>query len=143
MDENSGQGMETMEEEKTQELFTARMQEEKREKLERYRRLNRFAIPGQILFAGSSLMEQFPIGELLADLKLPYTIYNRGIGGYTTQELLDSMDICIYDLLPGTIFLNIGTNDISDPDCSVDRLIEMYEHLLRRIRERLPELIDD
>ena len=38
---------------------------EKADKLERYRRLNKFVKPGQILFVGSSLMEQFPILELL------------------------------------------------------------------------------
>ena len=34
---------------------------EKLEKLERYRRLNAFVRPYQILFAGSSLMEQIPV----------------------------------------------------------------------------------
>jgi len=41
------------------------MQHEKEDKVERYRRLNRFVRKGQIVFAGSSLMEQFPIYELL------------------------------------------------------------------------------
>ena len=113
---------------------------EKREKLERYRRLNAFVRPYQILFAGSSLMEQFPIGELLLDLKLPYTIYNRGIGGYTTQELLDSMDICIYDLLPDTIYLNIGTNDMNGPDYSESKLIGRYRSIIEGIYAHLPDV---
>lgn len=50
-----------------------------------------------------SLMEQFPIYEFLQDFDLPYTIYNRGIGGYTTQELLENMDVCIYALKPAYI----------------------------------------
>ena len=33
---------------------------EKQQKLERFRRLNRYVRKGQIVFAGSSLMEQFP-----------------------------------------------------------------------------------
>ena len=57
---------------------------EKADKLERYRRLNKFVKPGQILFVGSSLMEQFPILELLEGESLPLRVYNRGIGGYTT-----------------------------------------------------------
>ena len=44
----------------------------------RFRYLNEFVKPGQILFAGSSLMEQFPIQEFVADFDLPLTIYNRG-----------------------------------------------------------------
>ena len=36
---------------------------EKTLKLVRYDYLNRTVVPGQILFAGSSLMEQFPVHE--------------------------------------------------------------------------------
>ena len=65
---------------------------EKQDKIERFKRLNQFVKPGQILFAGSSLMEQFPIYEFLQDFDLPLTIYNRGVGGYTTTELMENME---------------------------------------------------
>ena len=35
---------------------------EKADQLERFRRLNPYVKPGQILFVGSSLMERFPMG---------------------------------------------------------------------------------
>ena len=38
---------------------------EQKEKIDKYRILNETVIKGQILFTGSSLMEQFPINELL------------------------------------------------------------------------------
>ena len=63
------------------------MQAEKRDKVNRFRRLNPFAVKGQILFVGSSLMEQFPIHELLMADRSPLIIYNRGIGGYTISDL--------------------------------------------------------
>ena len=47
---------------------------EKQQKLERFRRLNRYVRKGQIVFAGSSLMEQFPIYEFLLDFKLPFML---------------------------------------------------------------------
>ena len=119
-------------------LMMERFAAEKREKVERYRHLNMFVRPHQILFAGSSLMEQFPIYELLMDLQLPYTIYNRGIGGYTTQELLESMDVCIYDLQPDYIYLNIGTNDLNGPDYSQDEMIARYRSIVEGIYEHLP-----
>ena len=120
-------------------MFMARMKDEKREKVERYRHLNTMVRPHQILFVGSSLMEQFPIYELLLDQQLPYTIYNRGIGGYTTQELLESLDVCVYDLQPDKIFINIGTNDLNTPDYSEEGLIDRYRRILLAIREHLPE----
>lgn len=111
---------------------------EKREKAERFRRLNRFARPHQILFVGSSLMEQFPIYELLLDRRLPYTIYNRGIGGTTTFDLLENLDACVFGLQPDYIYINIGTNDMNLPDYTEEGLIDRYRRILTAIRERLP-----
>lgn len=86
-----------------------------------------------------SLMEQFPIYEFLQDFNLPYTIYNRGIGVYTTPELLENMDDCIYALKPAYIFINIGTNDLNGPDYRQEELMERYAQILQGIREHLPE----
>ena len=63
-------------------FFRERQRQEKEDKLARFRHLNPYVRKGQILFAGSSLMEQFPIYEFLLDFQLPYTIYNRGVGGF-------------------------------------------------------------
>ena len=121
-------------------LMDERFKAEKQEKVERYRHLNKFVRPHQILFVGSSLMEQFPIYELLLDKKLPYTIYNRGIGGTTTFELLENMETCIYDLKPDYIYINIGTNDLNLPDYTEESLIERYRAILLGIREHLPKV---
>ncbi len=113
---------------------------DQQQKVERYRRLNKFVKPGQILFVGSSLMEQFPINELAMDLNLPYIIYNRGIGGYTTTDLQQVLDVCVYDLKPKHIFINIGTNDLNAPDYSLESLMQRYENILLQIKENLPEV---
>ena len=126
-------------EQKLQEMAEERFRQEKQQKVMNYRHLNRFVRPHQILFVGSSLMEQFPVYELLLDQQLPYTIYNRGIGGTTTFELLENMDACIYDLRPDYIYINIGTNDLNLPDYTEEGLIERYRAILRGIREHLPE----
>lgn len=120
-------------------LFLEQAKREKQDKLERYRRLNQFVIPGQILFVGSSLMEQFPVNELLMDQALPLTVYNRGIGGFTTAELAEVLDVCVYDLKPKHIFINIGTNDLNVPENPIPGLIQRYETILRDIQAHLPE----
>ena len=109
------------------------------QKYERFRHLNRFVRKHQILFVGSSLMEQFPIYELLLDRQLPYVIYNRGVGGSTTFDLMEHMDECVYELEPEDIYINIGTNDMNMPDYSEDALIERYRTILTGIREHLPK----
>ena len=120
-------------------FFMARMQEEKQDKLRRYERLNRLARKGQILFCGSSLMEQFPINELLMDVETPLTIYNRGVGGFTTTEMANALEPCVFALEPKYIFINIGTNDLNEENYSLEGLIGRYSDILGRIRTRLPE----
>ncbi len=120
-------------------MIRSRLQQEQAEKVERYRRLNKFVQPGQILFAGSSLMEQFPINELIQPCQLPLKIYNRGVGGFTTTDMLEVMGPCVYDLNPKYIFLNIGTNDLNAPDLTEGALIGRYEKILDGIREHLPQ----
>lgn len=107
--------------------------------VEKYRQLNKSAKRGQILFVGSSLMEHFPINEILMSRGVSKVIYNRGISGYTIPELLESMEEQIFELEPATIFINIGTNDISIPDETRDKFEADYREVLSQIKDRLPE----
>lgn len=59
-------------------------------KLERYHKLNLTAEKGCVLFAGSSLMEMFPVEKFAHEDGLPVTVYNRGVGGFITDELICS-----------------------------------------------------
>ena len=111
---------------------------EKEMKLNRYREENKSALPGQIVFAGSSLMEMFPIGKLLSEHNDQTVIYNRGIGGFVSRELLDAMDVCILALKPARLFINIGTNDLSDSNMPISRLMENYDRILTAVETRLP-----
>lgn len=133
-----------MTEKENQELILQLVREfgrrEKAGKVERFRELNRIARKNQIVFAGSSLMEQFPVYEMLMDRQLPYTIYNRGVGGFTTWELLENLEPCILDLAPRALFLNIGTNDMNGEDFVLFEFLDRYEMILKRILEKIPDV---
>ena len=122
-------------------FFSDFMKRDKAEKLRKYKVINQYAKKGQILFVGSSLMEFFPINELQQTLKKQYIIYNRGIGGYVTSELLNSMEECIFELEPSKIFINIGTNDIGaiSEDYTKEKFLENYDDILTQIGKRLPK----
>ena len=107
--------------------------------VEKYRQLNKYARKGEILFVGSSLMEHFPINEILMSRGMDLCIYNRGISGYTIPELLESMDEQIFDLEPSVIFINIGTNDISIPEMTKEKFENDYRNVLGLIKDRLPK----
>ncbi len=107
-----------------------------------YQDLNKIAKKGQILFTGSSLMEQFPINEIAMSMGVTKIIYNRGVGGTTTDEFLEHIHTVLLDLEPAKVFINIGTNDInprSDGECWQDHLLKNYEKILQIIKEKLPD----
>ena len=120
-------------------FFKEFMHREQRDKLERYRILNQNVKKGEILFTGSSLMEQFPVNELLMTNGMDQVVYNRGIGGFTTTDMLEYMEEMVFGTEPSRIFINIGTNDIGSPDYQLEALLERYEEIIVRIQERLPE----
>lgn len=127
---------------KTSEQMDAYMKRDKKNKAKNYHYLNQKAVKGQILFTGSSLMEQFPVNEIAMSDGLDRIIYNRGIGGTTTDDFLEEIDAVLFDLEPSKIFINIGTNDFGERADGKDwrgHLLENYETILRQIRQRLPE----
>ncbi len=116
-------------------------QQEKEMKRARYRQQNAYIRKGQTLFTGSSLMEQFPITEYCLNEGLPIA-YNRGIGGYTTDEFLAAIDDVLLDVQPAKLFINIGTNDIRSMPEGEDwfsHLSANYRAICEIIRDRLPK----
>lgn len=113
---------------------------DKEMKVEKFREANKSVKTGQIVFVGSSLMEMFPINKLLEEHGDETIIYNRGIGGFVSRELLEVQDVCVLDLKPSAVFINIGTNDLSDASIPVSRLIENYDKIISRIEAAVPDV---
>ena len=108
-------------------------------KVQNFRCLNAVAKKGETVFVGSSLCELFPISEMLQNVEPRIRVYNRGIGGDVTDGLLRRMDESIFALEPKKVFINIGTNDISSPGYTRERLLAQYRKILEQIKARLPE----
>ena len=112
---------------------------EKEKMVEGFRAKNQLCEKGQIVFAGSSLMEMFPVEEWAGELgEGAPKLYNRGVGGYRTDDMLPIVDLCVTDLLPRKVFINIGTNDLSDPDLPMETMIQRYDEILTRIEAAVP-----
>jgi hypothetical protein len=90
-------------------LFRALGEQSHQDKLRVFAELNNKATKGGIIFAGDSITEGFTLPEFFPrDLPL----YNRGIGGITSKQLLDDIDTHITGLAPSKVFILIGTNDL-------------------------------
>ena len=100
---------------------------------------NRQCEQGAVVFAGSSLMEMFPVEKFAKEEGPGFpTVYNRGLGGWRTDDMLPMLDTLVIDLQPRRLLINIGTNDLSDPAVTIDALIERYERILSIIEAGVP-----
>ena len=121
------------------EQMRAYMASARRNRLINIQELNQFVVKGQIDFVGSSLCEYFPINELLNGESKRYLVYNRGIAGDTTSQLMENLEECIFALEPSKIFINIGTNDMNTSEYDENHLLENYRKILMQIKIRLPK----
>ncbi len=119
--------------------FKKIMQNEWKQKVRAFSDLNKFAKKHEIVLTGSSLCEQFPINEMLMSLGSDKIVYNRGIGGDVMGGLKKRLNESVFELEPKKLFINIGTNDISAPDYSREKLFSDYKEILSEIKEKLPE----
>ncbi len=115
---------------------------EKEEMVRGFHDLNKDAVKGQIVFTGSSLMEMFPVETWVKELgpDAP-VVYNRGVGGYRTTDLLPILDACVFELRPRKVFINIGTNDLSDGNVPLEEVMSNYDEIITRIENELPGVI--
>lgn len=128
-----------MNEKEVQEYFAEQNRIRYEQQRARHEQLNRHAIKGQIVFAGSSLMEMFPIEEMAQRIPERPIVYNRGIGGDTLAGFGARLDSAVIDLAPRKLFINIGTNDISAPEYARGEMLAKYRAILKRIRAALPD----
>ena len=102
-------------------------------KIRNYKEQNVRAQRGRTVCAGSSLMENFPINEMLMTRGSHAVVYNRGISGFTIQDYDAALDTCVLDLAPSKLFINIGSNDLNLPGDTLGNLERGYRALLQRI----------
>lgn len=81
-----------------------------------------------VAFLGDSLTDGY-------DLKKYYPQYvtaNRGIGGDTTFDLQERLEVSVYELKPKVTVMLIGANNM-------DTMFENYEQILQGFQENLPD----
>ena len=101
----------------------------------KYRELNQISvIEPDIIFIGDSIIEYYPLQELLGTSK---TIVNRGIRGYQTGLLRENLDAHLYGDAVDQIVLLIGTNDIGK-DVPMHEALNNLESVIQSISHDYP-----
>lgn len=100
-----------------------------------YRKLNQAPLkePG-LIFLGDSIVEYFPIHELLQS---PKHMVNRGVRGYRTDLLRTHLDAHVFGTELEQIFLLIGTNDIGK-DIPQKETLDNVEAVMQAIMRDFP-----
>jgi len=99
-------------------------------KVKAFRALNKHATPGGTIFIGDSITQDYPVSEWFKGLN----VYNRGIGGDTTEGLLKRMDVSVYDLKPKSVICLIGTNDFALLDTTPEQVAANIERIITLIK---------
>ena len=81
-----------------------------------------------VAFLGDSLTDGYDLNKYYPQ----YVTANRGIGGDTTFDLEERLQLSVYDLKPKVAVMLIGANN-------VDNMMENYEDILRGLKTNLPE----
>lgn len=117
-------------EQKKQEEWTRQVQAYRDEKLTQYRQENAaFAdFEVDVAFLGDSLTDGYDLEKYYPQ----YVTANRGIGGDTTFDLENRLDVSVYQLQPKVAVMLIGANNM-------DTMFENYERILMGLRDNLPE----
>lgn len=101
----------------------------------KYQELNRISVKDpDVLFLGDSIVEYFPLYELL---KTPKTVINRGIRGYRSDLLLEYLDSLLFGQAVDKIFLLIGTNDIGK-EIPQQETVKNVESIIQTIARNYP-----
>ena len=106
------------------------------DEMETYRELNSITEAGGVVLFGSNTFASLPIGELTQAFRITEPIYNRSIRDVRIDQIESYLKICLYDLNPRKIFVNMGDIDVLDENVNIDNFISKYEWLLYMIHTK-------
>jgi lysophospholipase L1-like esterase len=98
-------------------------------RVEDFKRFNQQAMPGGVVFVGDSITQEFQIHEFFPN----QLMYNRGIGGDTTQGLLTRLEESVFGLKPKLVVLQMGTNDFPVLKLSPEQSLKNLQLVVQQI----------
>ena len=106
------------------------------DEMETYREMNSITEAGGVVLFGSNTFAALPVGELAQAFRITEPIYNRSIKDVRIDQIESYLKVCLYDLNPRKIFVNMGDVDILDENADVDNFISKYEWLLYMVHTK-------
>lgn len=111
------------------------------DEMEKYRELNSITEAGGVVLFGSNTFASLPIGELTQAFHITEPVYNRSVKDIRLSQIESYLKVCLYDLNPRKIFVNMGDVDILDENVCIKDFIAKYEWLLYMIHTKTQAVI--
>lgn len=99
-------------------------------KVDAFRAYNQNCIEGGSVFVGDSITQDFNVYEYFHG----HNVYNRGIGGDTSEGVLTRLNESIFDLKPRQVFLQIGTNDFCRLQDGIEGTYVRIQEIIKQIK---------
>ena len=97
--------------------------------MQTYRELNSITEAGGVVLFGSNTFASLPVGELAQAFRITEPIYNRSVKDIRIDQIERYLKVCLYDLNPRKIFVNMGDVDIRDENVrSEEHTSELQSH---------------
>ncbi len=100
------------------------------QKVAMFKALNADSLPGGVVFVGDSITQDYNVYEFFKGKN----VYNRGIGGDTSEGVLNRLDESVFQLKPKAVFLLIGTNDLASPQFSIEKTFTNIQAIIQNLQ---------
>ena len=99
----------------------------------RLERLERYTYNKEsIVFLGDSITSRYDLNKYFPN----YNVYNSGIAGNMTKDILDNMENRVFVYNPTKVFILIGTNDLVYSELDNDGIKNNIEEIINKIYEK-------
>lgn len=99
----------------------------------RLERLERYTYNKEsIVFLGDSITSRYDLNKYFPN----YNVYNSGIAGNMTKDILENMENRVFAYNPTKVFVLIGTNDLVYSELDNDGIKNNIEEIINKIYEK-------
>lgn len=99
----------------------------------RLERLERYTYNKEsIVFLGDSITSRYDLNKYFPN----YNVYNSGIAGNMTKDILENMENRVFAYNPTKVFILIGTNDLVYSGLDNDGIKNNIEEIINKIYEK-------
>ena len=100
---------------------------------------NQWVRAGGVVLFGADFFAALPVAELNSYFQVESAVYNRSVPGLSVFEAEQLLDVCVLELHPSKVFVNLGERDVTAASLeTVEAAAAQLEWLLYQIHSRAP-----